>query len=168
MEKSSHNSINLLQADDPRLSEFGLFSGLDHQELATLIKLTDAIHVAAGEKIMSCGDPGHCFYLIMSGSAVVTAKPPDGNVELARLKAGDFMGEISLVDDGPRSADVTALEDCTLLRITRVTIGVLAGLKPAAAVQILSALGSELVKRLRISNLKYIDLLHRTKGVVEI
>ena len=167
MEKSSHNSTGVLQADDPRLSEFSLFSGLDQQELATLLKLTDTVHVLAGEKIISCGDPGHSLYLIISGSAVVTAKPPDENVELARLSAGDFMGEIALVDDGPRSADVTALEPCTLLRITRVTIGVLAGLKPSASVQILSALGSELVKRLRISNLKYIDLLHRTKGEVQ-
>jgi CRP-like cAMP-binding protein len=77
------------------------------------------------------------------------------------LKVGDFFGEISLVDEGPRSADVQALEDCELLRVTRTTIGVLSGLQPAAAVQILSSIGRELVQRLRTANQKYLDLLHR-------
>jgi hypothetical protein len=54
-----------------------------------------------------------------------------------------------------------ALEDCVLMRVTRTTIGVLAGLQPAAAVQILSSIGRELVKRLRITNQKYLDRLHR-------
>jgi CRP-like cAMP-binding protein len=54
-----------------------------------------------------------------------------------------------------------ALEDCELLRVTRTTIGVLAGLQPGAAVQILSSIGRELVQRLRTTNQKYLDLLHR-------
>jgi hypothetical protein len=57
---------------------------------------------------------------------------------------------------------VVAAEDCTLLRFTRITLGVLAGLQPSAAVSILSAIGSELVKRLRNTNQKYLDLLHRS------
>jgi CRP-like cAMP-binding protein len=132
------------------------------EELSTLIRLTDTVSFQKGQKIIESGQEGHCLYLLLDGSAVVCAPPPDQNVELARLKIGDFFGEISLVDDGPRSADVVAMEDCTLLRITKITIGVLAGLQPNAAVQILSAIGSELVKRLRITNQKYLDILHRS------
>lgn len=125
------------------------------------MRLTDTVTFSQGAKIIQAGEEGHCLYLLLSGTAVVQAPPPDGKVELATLKIGDFFGEISLVDEGPRSADVMALEDCELLRVTRTTIGVLAGLQPAAAVQILSSIGRELVQRLRTANQKYLDLLHR-------
>ena len=125
------------------------------------MRLTDSVAFKKGDTIIQAGDEGHCLYLLLGGTAVVHAPAPDEKVELARLKVGDFFGEISLVDDGPRSADVLALEDCELLRVTRTTIGVLAGLQPAAAVQILSSIGRELVQRLRTSNQKYLDLLHR-------
>jgi CRP-like cAMP-binding protein len=93
----------------------------------------------------------------------ITVDTAGREIELDQLGSGDFFGEISLVDDGPRSANVTALEDCTLLRITRMTIGVLAGLHPAAAIQILGAIGRALVHRLRASNQKYIDILLRSE-----
>ncbi|MFZ9964081.1 MAG: Crp/Fnr family transcriptional regulator [Terrimicrobiaceae bacterium] len=152
---------SIIQPDDPRLKQFALFSGLAHDELATLVRLTDKVSFKKDAKIIQAGEEGHCLYLLLSGTAVVQAPPPDGKVELASLKIGDFFGEISLVDEGPRSADVVALEDCELLRITRTTIGVLAGLQPAAAVQILSSIGRELVQRLRTANQKYLDLLNR-------
>ena len=161
MEPSSQNAFPAIQPDDPRLQRFAIFSGLGLDEIATLIRLTDTISFQQNEKILQSGDEGHCLYILLSGSASVQAPPPDAGVEFARLEAGDFFGEISLVDEGPRSADVIALEPCQLIRVTRITIGVLAGLQPAAAVQLLGSIGRELVKRLRATNLKYIDLLHR-------
>jgi CRP/FNR family cyclic AMP-dependent transcriptional regulator len=152
---------SIIQPNDPRLQQFALFSGLGHDELSALVRLTDTVTFSKGAKIIQAGEEGHCLYLLLTGTAVVQAPPPDGKVELATLKVGDFFGEISLVDEGPRSADVVALEDCELLRVTRTTIGVLAGLQPAAAVQILSSIGRELVQRLRTANQKYLDLLHR-------
>ncbi len=152
---------SIIQPNDPRLQQFALFSGLGHEELSALLRLTDTVTFSKGTKIIQAGEEGHCLYLLLTGTAVVQAPPPDGKIELANLKIGDFFGEISLVDEGPRSADVMALEDCELLRVTRTTIGVLAGLQPAAAVQILSSIGRELVQRLRIANQKYLDLLHR-------
>jgi CRP/FNR family cyclic AMP-dependent transcriptional regulator len=152
---------SLIQSEDPRLKQFAIFSGLGRDELATLVRLTDIVQFKKGDKIIQAGEQGHCLYLLISGTAVVQAPPPDGKLELAALKVGDFFGEISLVDEGPRSADVLALEDCELLRVTRTTIGVLAGLQPGAAVQILSSIGRELVQRLRTTNQKYLDLLHR-------
>ncbi|HEY5953940.1 MAG TPA: hypothetical protein VIT18_06220, partial [Terrimicrobiaceae bacterium] len=52
-----------------------------------------------------------------------------------------------------------ATDPCELLCITRTTLGVLAGLQPGAAIQLLAAIGRNLVARLRKENQKYIDLL---------
>ena len=162
MEKSSHISIAAIQSDDPRLQKFCMFVGLGGEELSALLKLTDAITCPAGSRIVQAGETGHCLYVVLEGRAKVTVEADGREIMLSTLETGDFFGEVSLVDDGPRSANVTALETCVLLRITRMTIGVLSGLQPSAAIQILGAIGRALVGRLRASNQKYIDILLRT------
>ena len=59
------------------------------------------------------GDAGDCFYLIQSGSVRVER---DGQ-ELARLGPGDYFGEMAVLDQEPRSATLTASEDCELLKL---------------------------------------------------
>ena len=84
----------------------------------------------------------------------------DGHyIELATLKPGDFFGEIALVDEGPRSADVQALEECTLLKITQAVISAVAGVYPTAAFKFLIAIGRIMVSRLRRSTQRYVDSL---------
>jgi len=158
MEKSSHTST-VLQPGDPRLQKFSLFAGLGTEELAALLNLTDIVEFPAGARIVSAGDPGHCLYVLLEGRASVTVEADGREIELSKIESGDFFGEVSLVDDGPRSADVTSIERCVLLRISRMTIGVLGGLQPSAAIQILGAIGRALVARLRASNQKYLDVL---------
>jgi CRP-like cAMP-binding protein len=80
-------------------------------------------------------------------------------VELAQLSCGDFFGELALVDNGPRSADVIAVELCVLLRVTQATISAMAGVYPAAGFKFLITMGRILVERLRKTNQRYIDTL---------
>ena len=154
--------MTAIQPDDPRLQKFCLFAELGGDELSALLKLTDAITCPAGSRIVEAGETGHCLYVVLEGRARVAIEADGREIELALLETGDFFGEVSLVDDGPRSANVVAVEACVLLRITRMTIGVLSGLQPASAIQILGAIGRALVGRLRASNQKYIDILLRT------
>ncbi len=148
-------STRRLPCDDETLAKFKLFAELSQDELRTLIEQSAVSSFAAGQRIISAGEPGHCMYIILRGAASVSA----GEIALAELEPGDFFGEVSLVDDGPRSADVTATEPCDLLCITRTTLGVLAGLEPGAAIQLLAAVGRCLVARLRAGNQKYMDLI---------
>jgi len=157
MEKSSDSHCP--SCDDALWAKLTLFAELNRDELQTLLHQSSREHFAAGAKIISFGDEGYCMYVILRGSARVTVPSPEGEVELAVLNAGDFFGEVALVDDGPRTADVTALEDCELLCITRMTLGVLAGLQPGAAIHLLASIGRALVSRLRVGHRKYMDLL---------
>lgn len=155
MEKSPHR----IHCDDELLAKFKLFAELDREELKTLLEQSTTVSYEAGERIISAGDSGHCMFVILRGSVAVTAKSNGEDVQLASLVAGDFFGEVSLVDDGPRSADVTTTSHCEFLCITRMTLGVLAGLQPGAAIHILAAIGRCLVARLRAGNQKYMDLI---------
>jgi CRP-like cAMP-binding protein len=159
MEKSPNFNLPRITCDDPRLAKFQLFSGFTKDEVDALLLHSDTVAYREGDTILTAGESGHTMYLILEGRVRVSATQGGQRVELAELRAGDFFGELALVDDGPRSADVEAVADCELLRITRMTLGLLAGLQPGAAIQLLAAIGRSLVERLRAGNQRYMDLI---------
>jgi CRP-like cAMP-binding protein len=136
-----------------------LFAEFSPTELGELLDLLDPVQVADGETIVRQDDLGDCMYLLVEGEARVTHRRDGRAIGLATLRPGDFFGELALVDFGPRSADVTAIGQCTLLQITQAAISALAGVYPTAAFKFLIAIGRILVSRLRASNQRYIDSL---------
>lgn len=74
---------------------------------------------SAGRQVFGEGDAGEQAYLIEQGSIRITKRNGDGETELAILKEGDMFGEIALIDHRPRTASATALEETTLIPITR-------------------------------------------------
>ena len=90
--------------DTNKLASVRVFSGLSKKELEKLARWTDEVDVAAGTEIASEGRFAHEFFVIEEGAAVVTH---DGET-IAELGAGDFFGEIALVETQRRTATVTA------------------------------------------------------------
>jgi len=73
-------------------------------------------HYARGEQVVKEGQRISGLHLIVRGRVLLTARRADGHdAEVARLEAGDFFGEKSLVAGNPSEATVTALEDVELL-----------------------------------------------------
>jgi CRP-like cAMP-binding protein len=142
-----------------KLRHAPLFREFSDNELEQFVGLLDATEVAAGQCVVRQDDLGECMYLLVQGTARVLHHKDDCRVELATLKSGDFFGEIALVDHGPRSADVEAMEDCQLLQVSQASISALAGVYPTAAFKFLIAIGRIMVERLRQSNRRYIDSL---------
>jgi len=142
-----------------------LFSEFTAAELESFCILTESVEVGKGERIVHQDEHGDSMFVLLKGTADVVHRAKGKNIELARLGPGDFFGELALVDEGPRSADVEALEDCTLVAIPQSVIRALAGVYPSAAFKLLVAVGRVLVARMRKGNQKYIDsLLLSTMG----
>ena len=84
--------------------------------------MTDTLQrqrAAAGEVIFREGDAADCAYVIESGLVTITAAREGAEVELARLRAGEPLGEMALLDDRVRSATARALEPTTLIVVGR-------------------------------------------------
>jgi hypothetical protein len=92
-----------------------MFAPLPLTALEQVARSLDPVAFAAGERIITQGEAGDCFYLIESGSVEIVH---DGHRE-ATLGAGDGFGEIALLSDRPRTASVAALEPVAGFRLPR-------------------------------------------------
>ncbi len=92
------------------LQRVPLFADLSPEELQQIALLFKERDFEAGETIIQEGSGGSAFYVIEAGEATVTIQ---GTLR-SRLGAGDFFGEIALIDDGTRMATITAASrlDC--------------------------------------------------------
>jgi CRP-like cAMP-binding protein len=96
------------------LRSVSLFADLDEEELAQVALLFKQRRFTAGEPIVKEGAEGAAFFLIESGEATVTVR----GVERAGLGPGDHFGEIALIDEGVRSASITATTDLVCYGLT--------------------------------------------------
>jgi CRP/FNR family transcriptional regulator, cyclic AMP receptor protein len=91
-----------------------LFADLDRRELQQVARLFKQRHFPSGETVMKEGLGGAAFFVIESGEASVSI----GGSERRRLKTGDFFGEIALIDEGARTATVTAASELACYGLT--------------------------------------------------
>ena len=99
-----------------------VFRSLTPAEISGLLVKAEKCKYESGVTIVKEGSAGAYMYIIFDGSALVTKKGNEGDVELARLNAADSFGEMALADREARSATVTALTSCVLVRISEQTL----------------------------------------------
>jgi uncharacterized membrane protein len=124
------------------LSGVPLFALLDDQERAVLAERVDHASVPAGTEIFRYGDPGDALYVVVRGEVEIFFKNDTGErIVLETVRPGQFFGEISLLDGGPRTASALVTEDLSALVVDRGDLDELFRLKPAAAMDLLAAAG---------------------------
>ena len=122
------------------LSNVRLFGALNRKELNLIGRSADQVAVPAGVTVVTEGETGHEFYLILEGTAVVRRN----GRKVATLGPGDYFGELAILDGGTRSATVSAETALSMLVIgQRQFIGVLDEV-PAVAVKLLAAMAHRL------------------------
>jgi len=132
-------------------------SGLNDQQLRVFVSYMEILTLDALAVAVREGDRGDAMFLILEGELRVRVIRQGKESILATLKAGDFFGEISLLDEGPRSADVVANDRSTLLKISTTSFNKLRREAPSLAEPFLHSLGQILVGRMRMLNKRYVD-----------
>jgi CRP-like cAMP-binding protein len=128
------------------LATVPLFSGIDRTELQRFADMTRERFYPRGSVILFENDPGDSLFVVRQGRVKVVLIGEDGReVILGVLGVSDHFGELSLIDDRPRSAHVIAMDDSHLLVLRREDFRKRVEASPAVA----WALLSELSRRLR-------------------
>ena len=97
-----------------------LFASFPEEQLRLLATVVTRRSAPRSTAIMAGGDPTDSLYIILAGRLKVMMSDADGKeVILSILSAGEFFGEMGLIDDEPRSATVVTMEPCELLSIAR-------------------------------------------------
>lgn len=123
------------------LRRLPLFSLLDEAEAAELAAQLDQVRIWDGQLVFSHGDPGGKMYAVVSGSIEIFIKDAaNQKCVLEVVEPGGLFGELSLLDEAPRSASARAVENSLLLAIDRHDLQVLFGKHPDAALDIMATL----------------------------
>lgn len=127
------------------LQKVPFFSGIRYQDLVTLASLCRPRTYRARQVIFHRGDPGDTLYIVQSGQVKIVLLSAKGDeMVLALFRAGDFFGELSLLDGLPRSATAAAVETTVLLSVSRPEFQRVLHEAPPMAEQIIGALTARL------------------------
>ncbi|MGZ7040820.1 MAG: Crp/Fnr family transcriptional regulator, partial [Thermoanaerobaculia bacterium] len=100
--------------------KFALFEELDDRELGSIAAVAKPRRYAKDDVVFHADESGDVFCLIKEGQVKITMISPEGKeIILSMLGPGEFFGEMSLLDDEPRSATVIAMEPLELVTIWR-------------------------------------------------
>jgi CRP-like cAMP-binding protein len=122
------------------LRNVSLFQGCSTKELERIAKASDEITLPAGSLLVDQGQTGREAFIVLDGTVVVRRN----GKKLGSYGAGTVVGELSLLDHGPRTATVTCETDCDLLLLDqRHFMGVLDTV-PAIAHKLLATLAGRI------------------------
>ena len=147
------------------------FKILGDEDRRALAEVVDLRRLADGETLFRAGDPGESLFLVRDGEVELYVRDNAGQkIILDIARAGDFFGEIALLDAGARTATAVSLTDCELIELDRDDLLLLFERKPGAALSMLAAMGrmtrrADELLRARVSRNVNEEVEERSTGV---
>ena len=156
------------EATAARLRGIPMFSDLPEGDIEAFAELVQLRKYPKHAFIINQNDQGGCMYLLVSGRVKVTLASPDGKeLALNYLEAPSHFGEMSLVDAGPRSADVIATTDVECLALEAADLARAVQIQPKLAVSLIATLSNRLRQTIsRLEDMAFHDATHRVMRVV--
>ncbi|MEZ5668219.1 MAG: Crp/Fnr family transcriptional regulator [Alphaproteobacteria bacterium] len=146
-----------LQEEVELLRRIPLFAKLEPSKLKLLAFTSERLSFDRGQALFRQGDPGDAAYIIIDGAAAVEVDSPSGPIRVATLGRNDFVGEIAILCDVPRTATVIADSDVVTLRISKDLFFRLITEFPQMAVEIMR----ELAHRLELTTANLREVMNR-------
>jgi len=135
-----------LQQEFELLRKIPMFANIEPAKLKLLAFTSERLSYADGDVLFRQGDPGDAAFLIINGRADVTIDTDKGPLPVASLADHDFVGEIAILCDVPRTATVTARSDLVALRINKDLFFRLISEFPEIAKEIMRELADRLLR----------------------
>ena len=133
---------------------------MDERQIESFVRFMEVVNYPQFSHFVRKGEHGAAIYLVLDGEARALTIVDGKESTLTTVPAGEAFGEISLLDQGPRSADIIANKDSVLLRVSAEAFERLLREAPALAVPLLLALSRAMVGRVRSLTKRYEDSVH--------
>lgn len=143
-----------LQQEVDLLRKIPMFAKIDPAKLKLLAFTSERISYVDGDVLFRQGDAGDAAFVIITGEAEVSIDTDKGPLVVARLRDHDFVGEIAILCDVPRTATVTACSTVEALRITKDLFFRLVKEFPEIAIEVMR----ELAQRVENTNTRLRDI----------
>jgi len=101
------------------LAKIDLLANMDPYERSKIADISNLVYFKKGEYVIREGEKGDVFYFLWDGEAIATKKMGDKVETVYNYKAGDYFGELALLRDSPRAANVICETDCALIALER-------------------------------------------------
>ena len=121
-----------------------LFARIEPAKLKLLAFTSERLVYPAGSELFHQGDPGDAAYIILDGEADILVDSPGGEIVVAQAGRHDFVGEIAILVDIPRTATVRSRTDLSTLVVTKETFLEMAAEFPDVAIEIMRELAQRL------------------------
>ena len=136
-----------------RWAEVPLFEDLSRGELQEIGRVLQHKGYKKDEVVFQQGNLGTGLFIIMTGSVDVQQEEDDGTVlHLASAKPGEFIGELALLADAPRTASAIAVDETSVVALYRTDLLALSQTRPRLGVKVLMQLSLIVAERLRRTN----------------
>jgi CRP-like cAMP-binding protein len=137
------------------LRQFDILASLSNEQLQKFLQFGELCSHVPGEVILKKGDPGDAVFFVLHGEVKARLMVGGQDQTLARIPAGQFFGEMAMLTQTSRSADIVCEERTRLLRLSSESFLLLIRDNPEMAAPILFALASTLAARMSDTNRKY-------------
>ncbi len=151
------------------LRRIKMLADVDERLLASLLPYLEAVKIPQFGTVVSKGDHGDALFMVLEGEVRARVMIDNRETTLSTMGVGECFGELAIVDQGPRSADVIANQPSVLIKVSEGALRKMFAEAPALAAPFMFALTRVIAQRVRVTTKRYEDSIHfaRTAGVAE-
>lgn len=149
------------------LRRIKVFAAMDDQQLASFLEYMEVLRFLPNGVVCREGEPGDCMFLVLEGEVRARVLIDGRESTLATLGVGECFGEMAVLDESTRSADVIANSESVLLKISAASLTQVFQEAPALAAPFLLALSRTLTGRIRKLTKRYGDSVHFSRAAKE-
>jgi CRP-like cAMP-binding protein len=142
------------------LRRIKMLADVDEKLLASLLTYLEVVKVAPFGTVVNKGDHGDSLFMVLEGEVRARVMIDGRETTLSTMGVGECFGELAIVDQGPRSADVIANQPSVLIKVSEAALKKMLAEAPALAAPFALALARVIAQRVRMLTKRYEDSIH--------
>jgi len=161
---SAASAAEALGVQPGALRRIKMLADVEERLLASLLPYLEAVKVGPFGTVVSKGDNGDALFMVLEGEVRARVMIDGRETTLTTMGVGECFGELAIVDQGPRSADVIANQATLLIKVTQGALRKMFEEAPALAAPFMLALTRVIAQRVRSLTKRYEDSIHFSRA----